>query len=104
MIEKSFTKVAPINDLNKNNDTVDAMKNVEEVRPVELESSSSKQQKDKTRKLIPCPQCRVNSSIEKWQFTFVTAECCICLESKRMVISSQCGHGICSSCFDEINE
>ena len=102
LIEKSFTKVAPIDNLNKNNGSVDTKEDVEEVRPAELVSSLSKQQKEKT-KLVACPQCRLNASIEKWQFTFVTAECCICLESKRMVISSQCGHGMCSSCFDELN-
>ena len=62
-----------------------------------------KRQKNKGDKIY-CPQCRTGVVPAQWISTFVIAECCVCFETKKMKISSVCGHGICNECYIKIKE
>ena len=67
-------------------------------------SPDKKKQKNEVSgivKNIQCPQCRKSASSLEWMATFVESECCVCFESKKMVISSVCGHGMCVDCFSQ---
>jgi hypothetical protein len=102
------TKVLPIEDIKKNNNKGSTPNQTKVASLRDASSTILSGQRNaaglpsdaKAEISIPCPQCRVSNLKSTWHYTFVKAECCICLEVERMVISANCGHGMCKSCFD----
>ena len=62
-----------------------------------------KRRKNKGEKIY-CPQCWTGAVPAQWISTFVMAECCVCFETRKMKISSVCGHGICNECYIKIKD
>ena len=58
----------------------------------------------KAKAKIHCPQCRAIVPVKEWISTFVSSECCVCFETHKMRISTVCGHGVCSGCFDQLQK
>ena len=79
------------------------LNSVRQTRKLCHHQTRKKRRKNKGEKIY-CPQMPTGAVPAQWISTFVIAECGVCFETKKMKISSVCGHGICNECYIKIKD